>query len=279
MNKKNTGATTKSTPLCQFFTPLWVAEALVERHFPDLDADDLVVEPSCGYGAFLAAIPQNVQAVGVEIDPLVAQVAHSQTGRDIVVGDFRTVQLTVKPTAIVGNPPFVASVFDAFLDRCHSLLPEGGRAGFILPTYFFQTAGRVAGYADRWSINHELIPRNAFNDRMKTPLSFAVFSKDARRLLVGFALYRETADLRGFAVPYRDALSMTRGPLWKRVCEIALQRLGGEAPLADIYAELENNRPTRTDFWREKIRQTLRVYTEAFQPVAPGRYALTNVLG
>lgn len=92
---------TDQTSLCQFFTPLWIAEALVERHFPGLDKNDLVIEPSCGYGAFLAAIPQVVRAVGVEIDPLVAQVAHDQTGREIVVGDFRTIPLSVTPTAII----------------------------------------------------------------------------------------------------------------------------------------------------------------------------------
>ena len=265
---------TNQASLCQFFTPFWFAEALVERYFPGLNKNDLVIEPSCGYGAFLAAIPQAVRAVGIEIDPLVAQVAHDQTGREIIVGDFRTVPLSVTPTAIIGNPPFVASVFDTFLDRCHSLLPEGGRAGFILPTYFFQTASRVAGYADRWSISHDLLPRNAFNSKMKTPLTFAVFSKDARRLMIGFFLYRETADLHRLAKPYREALSATRGPIWKRVCEVALQRLGGDAKLSDIYAELENNRPSRTDFWREKIRQTLRVYSDTFQPVEQGRYML-----
>lgn len=170
---------------------------------------------------------------------------------------------------MIGNPPFIANVFDTFLDRCHSLLPDGGKAGFILPTYFFQTAGR-------WSISHELLPRNAFNSKMKTPLTFAVFSKDAKHLMVGFFLYRETADLHRLANPYREALASTRGPIWKRVCEVALQHLGGAAKLSDIYAELENNRPSRTNFWREKIRQTLRnkAYSDTFQPVALGRYML-----
>lgn len=259
--------------LCQFFTPLWVAEALVERHFPHLDAADCVLEPSCGEGSFLRTVPRHVPAVGVEIDPVVAARAQD-TGRQIIVGDFRTVPLDVRPTAVIGNPPFRASVFDGILDRCYALLPEGGRAGFILPTYFFQTAGRVTRYAERWSLTHELLPRNAFHARMQTPLLFALFSKDARRLLVGFALYREADDVTGMEKPYREALQGTSGSAWQTVCRIALERLGGEADLPAIYAELEANRPTRTQFWREKVRQTLRVYRQAFKPVQTGRYAL-----
>ena len=40
----------------QWMTPAWAAAELVERHFADLTADDLVIEPSCGRGAFLHAI-------------------------------------------------------------------------------------------------------------------------------------------------------------------------------------------------------------------------------
>lgn len=260
--------------LCQFMTPLWVAEALVERHFADLDSRDLVLEPSCGEGSFLRALPAAVPALGVEIDEQMAQRAAAATGRTVIAGDFRDVHLDASPTAIIGNPPFVAAVFDGFLDRAHQLLPDGGRAGFILPTYFLQTAGRVASYADRWGMKVELLPRNAFNSRMQTPLLFALFSKDRARVLVGLALYNEADALTRMAEPYRRMLAAQSGSAWRAVCELALQRLGGEAALDQIYAELERNRPSRTKWWREKIRQTLRVYGEVFRPIGAGRYAL-----
>jgi SAM-dependent methyltransferase len=262
--------------LCQFFTPLWVAEALVERHFPQLDARDTVIEPSCGLGAFLRAVPSHVRAIGVEIDAEVAACARAESGRRVIVGDFRTTALDVTPTAVIGNPPFVADLFDAFLDRCHELLPEGGRAGFILPVYLFQTAGRLSRYAERWSIAHELLPRNAFHTRMQAPLTFAVFSKDAARVLIGFALYRETADMLAMDKCYRAALTATRGSMWRAVCELALTRLGGVALLPQIYREVEGLRPSRTQFWREKIRQTLRVYPDTFRALAVGHYALRS---
>jgi len=261
--------------LCQFFTPLWVAEALVERHFPKLDIADLVIEPSCGEGSFLKAIPSHVPAIGVEIDPQVAVVAREETGREIICGDFRTIQIDVQPTAIIGNPPFIMDTIDGFLERAHQMLPDGGRAGLILPAYGMQTAQRVAGYNERWSITAEMIPRNVFT-RLREPLVFAVFSKDRRRVLVGLALYNEAADVKGLAKPYKEALSGTRGSMWKTVCRVALERLGGEADLVAIYAEIEGNRPSRTQFWREKIRQTLREYADCFRVVATGRYALAG---
>lgn len=260
--------------LCQFMTPLWVAEALVERHFSYLGGSDLVLEPSCGRGAFLAALPSTVRAVGVDIDAELAARARENTGRDVFVGDFRTIDLPENPTAIVGNPPFRADVFDGFLDRSYQILPEGARAGFILPTYFFQTAARVCRYGDRWSLSIELMPRNAFHNRMRTPLLFALFEKNAARRLLGFVLYRECDDLHQMAKPYRELLSSYEGPVWLAVCRLALRQLGGAASLKDIYAELERNRPTRTQWWREKIRQTLRVYGSVFESKGDGLYEL-----
>jgi predicted RNA methylase len=59
--------------LCQYFTPLWVAEQLLEQHFPRLTEHDNVMEPCCGSGTFLQAIPAHVPAFGVEIDRAVAE--------------------------------------------------------------------------------------------------------------------------------------------------------------------------------------------------------------
>lgn len=263
-----------SADLCQFFTPAWVARALVERHFPKLDCADFVIEPSCGYGAFLNALPPTVPGIGIEIDAAVAERARENTGRQIITADFRKVELPQPPTAIIGNPPFRAALFDQFLDRSYDLLPEGAKAGFILPTYFFQTAARVCRYGDRWSLSIELMPRNAFHARMQTPLLFALFEKNAERRLIGFVLYRECDDLHQMAKPYRELLSSYEGPIWLAVCRMALRRLGGSASLPAIYNELERNRPTRTDWWREKIRQTLRTYGNAFKPLGGGAYEL-----
>lgn len=263
--------------LGQYPTPLWVAEALMERHFGDLDGRDSVLEPACGDGAFLRVVPRGTPALGIEIDPVMAELARRRSGREVITGDFTTVPLTFRPTVIVGNPPFKLGVIDRFLDRCFELLPEGGRAGFVLPTYAFQTAGRVARYGERWSLMQELIPRNIYPG-LKLPLMFALFSKDRRRTMVGFALYREADDVSRMSNPYRELLSHCDGPLWKSVAEIALERLGGEADLQQIYAEVESNRPTQTRFWREKLRQTLRTFNDTFVTMGRARYALAGMV-
>ncbi|WP_425953285.1 class I SAM-dependent methyltransferase [Ralstonia pseudosolanacearum] len=265
----------KTKLLGQYPTPGWVAEALFERHFADLGSHDRVIEPACGPGDFLGVIPAEVRAVGVEIDPEVADRARRRTGREVITGDFCTVALPIEPTVILGNPPFKLSLIDRFLERAYQILPEGGRVGFLLPAYAFQTAARVAGYAQRWSIFQEMIPRNIY-EGLKLPLVFALFGKDRVRKLIGFALYQEAADVQQFPQTYRQLLSTGTGPVWLRVVEHALDRLGGEAELGRIYAELEKNCPTDTRWWKEKVRQTLRRYAARFTVTGKGRYALNR---
>lgn len=259
--------------LGQYPTQLWIAEALVERHFSYLDSTTHVIEPSCGPGAFLSALPSHVPATGVDIDAQMATAARENSGRTVIHGDFRTVPLTVTPAAIIGNPPFRLDVIDGFIDRSFSLLPAGGRIGFILPAYAFQTASRVASYAERWSLLQEMIPRNIFPG-LSIPLVFAIFSKDRKRTMVGFALYHEVAEVQSLSQAYREALASETKSAWKHVVELALSRLGGESDLASIYSEIEGARPTKTAFWKEQIRRTLRRYADRFAPVSPGRYAL-----
>lgn len=262
-----------SMKLDQYPTPLWFAEALVERHFGQLDSRDVVVEPSCGPGRFLQAIPAHVPAVGVEIDPALAEEARRRTGRTVLVGDFRTIALEMKPTAIIGNPPFQVSLIEQFMDRAHGLLPEGGRMGFILPAYFFQNSSRTMRYSERWSIKYEMIPRDGFNHRMREALIFAMFSKDARRTLVGFALYRETQDIRNLHRHFQDALREGRPyrSAWRAVVESALELMGGEATLSQVYDIVSGRKPTDNQHWREKVRQILQQY---FVRTGPARYAL-----
>ncbi len=255
-------------------TPLWVCEALIEEYFPDLDSGDFVLEPSCGPGRFLRALPAHVPAMGVEIDPHLAETARVCTGRQIITGDFRTVPLNVRPTAIIGNPPFQVGLIEAFLDRAHTLLPEGGRLGFILPAYFFQTASRVTGYAKSWSIEQTMIPRDIYK-QLRLPLVFALFSKNKRHTLVGFALYPQVAAVRGMADEYQHlARAGTHGKsAWRSVVESALQAMGGEATLEAIYQVVQGKRPTTNRFWKEQIRKVAQKHCVR---VDRGRYALSR---
>lgn len=259
--------------LGQYLTREWVAEALVERYFGDLGGDDCVIDAGCGLGAFLGAIPREVPALGVDVDERMVSLARERTGREVILGDFRTVPIPVSPTVVLGNPPFSAALVDSFLARAHRLLPDGGRVGFVLPAYLMQTARHVADYAERWSMAADLIPRNVFPG-LSLPLVFARFFKDRRRILLGFALYLEAADIQNLSKQYRRILDdAEKGSVWLRVVEAVVLQLGGVAGLQDIFREIEPRRPTRTEHWRQAVRRTVRRYPSTFIPLGRGRYA------
>src|SRR3546814_10120248 len=57
--------------LHQWFTPFWAAEMFTNDVLDGLGHVG-VIEPSCGTGSFLSAIPQHLPAYGVDIDPDIA---------------------------------------------------------------------------------------------------------------------------------------------------------------------------------------------------------------
>jgi site-specific DNA-methyltransferase (adenine-specific) len=256
--------------LDQWMTPDWVAQELVERYFGDLTLFDRVIEPSCGDGAFLRALPSHVPVAGIEIDPKLGTIAARTSGRPVLIGDFLTVDLPHEPTVILGNPPFRNAVVRAFLDRAWSLLPTGGRCAFVLPAYTFQTASAVVALQSRWSIQQDMLPRNLF-ERLRLPLCFAQFTKDRHGRLFGFALYGEAHAVNRLARRYRALLAAGERSAWGAVTRAALEALGGEADLADIYREVEGCRPTSNKFWHAKVRQ---VVQRIAVRVRPGRWAL-----
>lgn len=241
--------------LCQHFTPDWAALELVERFFGDLSSSDLVIEPSCGRGAFLRALPDAVPAIGVEIDPELAAEAIRTTGRRVITGDFRMVDLP-PATAIIGNPPFPLRLVQQFLDRAWHLLPTDGRVGFILPCYVLQTASTVDHLARHWSMRQHLIPRNLFG-RINHPLCFVQLTKGVTRGMVGFALFGELHAVNRLQARYRELLANGEGSVWGAIVRAALEALGGRAELQAIYHEIEGHRPTSNTFWQAKVRQTL----------------------
>lgn len=261
--------------LNQYFTQSWAAELLVRRHFHDLNASDTVLEPSCGDGRFLMAIPRNVDAYGVEIDPVQASAAVENAGREVVVGDFLTVKLPRRPTVIIGNPPFVSDLIDGFLARCYHELDYGGRIGFLLPVYYLQTASKVVDLSRRFSIAQELLPKNLF-ERMSMPLMFCRFTKERRTVLSGFFLYEETDAIAGLKSDIRALVlgNKSTANCWRDAVEFALRAMGGRATLNQLYQSIENNRPTQNKWWREKVRQIAGMH---FVRVAAGEYALEDV--
>lgn len=257
--------------LGQYFTPMWAAEALVERYFSHLTSRDCVIEPSCGEGAFLNAIPAEVPAFGVEIDPMLAARARANTGRSVIQGDFRTVPITLQPTAMIANPPFNVKLIDGFLDRAHELLPDGALAGLIVPAYVLQTPSRVERYNRDWSMSAELIPRTLFQ-RLSKPLVFCLFRKDRQRTLVGMALYNEARSLDHLSPAYAAAVREVSGSAWRTAVLQVLANLGGESDLQTIYRAMERRRPSQQSWWKDKVRQV--VQQRPFVRTGEARYAI-----
>lgn len=270
---------TQNKALHQWFTPAWAAQEIIEQEFAWLRPGHVVVEPSCGDGSFLCAIPQGVLAIGCEIDPAQAELARRHSGRQVLVGDFLDANLpSGRVSAVIGNPPFNSKIVEGFLHRSHELLAEGGEAGFILPAYTFQTHSKVDAYSKLFSIHQQLLPRNLFPG-IALPLVFAKFVKEQHRKLYGFLLYRESRDISELTPRWREALSAARTTrdVWAPVVECVVESLGGEADLEEIYRAMSPraSRPTGSETWKQKVRQVVR-RPGRFICTGQGRYALAR---
>lgn len=263
-----TKATATEIELGQFPTPAWAAAAIYRKSFSHLGPQDFVVEPTCGPGRFLQAIPAHVPALGIEIDPRLAQQARELTGRKVITGDFFQVEIEEQPSLVLGNPPFETKFVERLLDRSHGLLIAGGQVALVLPCYFLQTAARVCRYNEHWTIQQEMLPRNLYPG-LKHPLAFVSFTKDERRLMIGFSLYHELAYLQTLSKDTQEA--MTRGPAsWRSVVADALDMFGGEAELTEIYEYVAERRPTANPNWKQQVRK---VCQETTRRTARARYA------
>lgn len=270
-----------SRDLCVYQTPVWVCEELVSSRYPWLSSSDRVLEPTCGEGHWLQVIPDDVPAIGIEVDERRASIARERTGRDVIVGDALSVDLShsalsltryakgekhpFTPSVILGNPPFRATFVDAMLDRAHAWLPDGGSCGLILPVFLMHEAERVVRERQRWSIEMEALPRSIF-PRLRLPVVFARFEKRERRTLVGFALFDECVAFSQLSTRVKHLLTNGRSPVWREVVFDAIRANGGSAHLQTIYAAIERRRPTPNPFWREKIRQTVQRYCTRVAP-------------
>lgn len=245
--------------LDQWFTPCWAAEELAADVLNGM-GDVAVLEPSCGAGHFLSVIPSANEAYGVDVDPLMAAHAARLTGREVIVGDFAHVDLpSVEFGVVLGNPPFASATVDAFVRRCHDILPDEGRAAFVLPAHLFSTTARVSPWSAMFSMDVKLIPRSLF-PRISLSLVWARFTKTRNRTISGLMLFRRQQDVESMS---RETRTRLHAPgTWREAVHHALEALDGEATLKEIYLALEPRRPSGNRWWRDKCRQVLGLYFE-----------------
>lgn len=254
----------------QYMTPAWAGRELWEAHFSDVCETDTVLEPTCGDGRMLQAIPPSVPAFGVELDPDLAEQARQRTARLVLTGDVLKLDLQREFNIVFGNLPFRASFMDSLLDRIADEVDDGCRCGLIVPAYYMQTPSRVLRWNRLWTISAELLPRTLW-PRLMRPIIFALFTKDPIPKLNGLRLYIEADAVSRLPQKYRDMMITGRG-LWVQVVEGTVKDLGGEAHLQDIYNVVERRRPTPNQWWREKVRQTLQ--RGPFIPKGDGIWAI-----
>lgn len=225
------------------------------RTLPDIGSVSTVIEPTCGDGRMLQAVPEHIPAFGIEIDPELAEEARERTGREVINADILTAEIPFKFDVVFGNPPFRAKFLDKLLDKVADTMEDGCRCGLLLPAYFMQTPTRVLKWNRIWSIYPELLPRTLF-PRSQLPIIFALFTKDPAPQLKGMRLYVEADAITRLRPEFREMLEKGRG-LWQPVVVRALAELGGEDHLAKIYEKVGKFRPSDNPWWREKVRQTL----------------------
>jgi type I restriction enzyme M protein len=176
----------------QFFTPRTVVDFVIRTLAPR--KDEIVVDPACGSGAFLAHARMHggsrIVTRGCDVDARAVRVAKLLTvagGSDprFVVRDdgLRTKSLRANAADVIAtNPPFAgradADGFEVarlvrtperdvlFLERCLGLLRPGGRLGIVLP--YNKAAGESFARLRRWFVDRARItavvglPRETF---------------------------------------------------------------------------------------------------------------------
>jgi type I restriction enzyme M protein len=226
----------------QFFTPRHVVDFVVKALGPR--AREVVVDPACGSGAFLAHARAlaSVRTFGSDVDPRAIRVARLvalSQGRDpatIVRGDGLRGAKLPKANVVATNPPFAgradATGFDIarvvrtperdvlFLERALDLLRPGGRLGIVLP--YNKAAGASFAGMRRWLVERARVyavvglPRETFLPHT-SQRTFVLFAK--RRLAREVPSPSERAM---FAISERSGKDAAGHPLARRDGDVGL---------------------------------------------------------
>ena len=108
-----------------------------------LNEPSRILEPSVGQGDLVQEIcknKSNIEYDMFEIDKSIKML--DGVPLNVIYKDFMKVEILRKYKTIVGNPPFVrtkkGNLYIDFIEKCYSLLENGGELVFIIPSDFFK---------------------------------------------------------------------------------------------------------------------------------------------
>jgi len=141
-------ASAKRTTFTAFYTSSVVVRAMYDA-FERLGVPRgaTVLEPGCGCGNFMAAAPQNMRFIGVELDAISGRIARALfPSADIRIESFRDTRLPEgRIDAVIGNPPFgdvkfefggmKLSLHDYFIAKSLDCLKPGGILALVTSHY------------------------------------------------------------------------------------------------------------------------------------------------
>ena len=134
--------------LGQFFTPPHIVTQMVNL----IENKGVIIEPSCGPGAFLEQLPAST--IGIELDKTIAH-------PNALIMDY--FDCTIKADTIIGNPPYVryqdihpitvpklpkgfdnrSNLYLFFIEHSINLLKDNGELIFIVPRDFIKTTSSL----------------------------------------------------------------------------------------------------------------------------------------
>ena len=134
-------STAVSKDLQYYPTPRPAVDQLLRNLY--IKRDSKVLEPSCGDGCILDALPP-CDAVGVEFHTGRALEARAK-GHSVVIGNFLEMPPEPKYDFVIMNPPFYGRHYVKHIDHAKKFLNEGGILVSILPATAWYDHGAVSG--------------------------------------------------------------------------------------------------------------------------------------
>jgi N-6 DNA Methylase len=138
----------KRTTFTAFYTSPTVMRAMhAALQRLGVPQDATVLEPGCGIGNFMAAAPESMHFIGVELDSLSGRIARAlHPAQDIRIENFRDTRLPEhRIDAVIGNVPFAdvkldfhgqqLSLHDYFLAKSLASLKPGGVLAVVTSHY------------------------------------------------------------------------------------------------------------------------------------------------